>query len=158
MKTNLWWVAVLLCGALLPAGAKDTKKGPGDAVAPPPDKAAPPADPAAPVPPGSYQGPAYAEMDQDKDNTLTWSEFLVAQAVAMGKTADQAKALPAKDQTRVRKMFKEADKDRSDNLTSQEWDAYCAARIAAKVRIQQKVKSAAEEEAEDDARMKKYAR
>jgi hypothetical protein len=158
MKTSLWWVAVLLCGALVPAGAKDTKKGPGDAVAPPPDKAAPPADPAVPPPPGSYQGPAYAEMDQDKDNTLTWNEFLVAQTVAMGKTAEQAKSLAAKDQTRFRKMFREADKDRSDNLTTQEWDAYCAARIAAKIRPAARVKSAAEEEAEDDARMRKYAR
>lgn len=157
MKTSLWLVAVLLCGALAPAGAKDTKKGPGDAAVPPPDKAAPPADPAAPPPPGGYQGPAYAEMDRDKDGGLTWNEFLAAQTVAMGKTADQAKSLPAKDQTRFRKMFKEADRDRSNILAEQEWSAYCAARIAAKVRAPPKVKSAADEEA-DDARNLRYVK
>ena len=133
MKTTipialLWICAVLAQSAKSHAGPN----APDDA--PPPDKA-PPADaPAAPPAggPAGDSGPAFATMDLDKDDGVTWNEFLVAQAVAMGKPAAQAAMLPAKDQTRIKKMFREADADRSDILTEKEWTEYGQEQIASK--------------------------
>lgn len=136
MKTIAWIIPVLLAAAAAVAAKKEA-----DTAAPPPavapaakDAAAgPAAKNAAPAPAApEEQGPAFDAMDLDKDGGVTWNEFLVGQTVALGKPAAQAATLPAKEQTRIKKAFKEADQDRSSILTAKEWSAYGEAQLAAK--------------------------
>ncbi|MBM4154084.1 MAG: hypothetical protein FJ221_03545 [Lentisphaerae bacterium] len=131
------WMLVLLWSAAAAVAAKKE----ADPVAPPPaaapaakDAAAgPEAKNAAPAPAApEEQGPAFDAMDLDKDGGVTWNEFLVGQAVASGKPAAHAATLPAKEQTRIKKAFKEADQDRSSILTEKEWSGYGEAQLAAK--------------------------
>ncbi len=128
MKARLWIVAGLLVSTLAPAA----EKAADDPAAPPPGGKAPAAEKAAQPPAEEDQGPAFSAMDLDKDGGVTWNEFLVGQTVAMGKPAAQAPTLPAKDQTRFRKAFKEADQDRSGILTEKEWAAHTEAQLAAR--------------------------
>jgi hypothetical protein len=128
MKAHVWIVAGLLGSTLAPAAEKAAAE---PAVPPPADKA-PVAEKAAQPPAPEDQGPPFSAMDLDKDGGITWNEFLVGQTVAMGKPAAQAPTLPAKDQTRFKKSFKEADQDRSNILTEKEWAGYIEAQLAAK--------------------------
>lgn len=133
MKTSAWIIPVLMLTAAAVAAVKEPKKD-ADPAAPPPAAVAPApaaekgAAPAAP----EDQGPAFGAMDLDTDGGVTWNEFLVGHTVALGKPAAQAATLPAKEQTRIKKAFKEADQDRSNILTEKEWSAYGEAQLAAK--------------------------
>lgn len=134
MKLYPWIPAVLLSAVAADAAVKESKKN-ADPAAPPPAAVAPaPAagkDAPAPAAPED-QGPGFGAMDLDKDGGVTWNEFLVGHTVAMGKPAALAATLPAKEQTRIKKAFKEADQDRSNVLTEKEWGAYGEAQLAAK--------------------------
>lgn len=67
---------------------------------------------------------SFAQLDLDGDGGVTWDEFLRAHARAEGRPEDKPAAIPAKDMTRMRRIFREADKDRSGILTQKEWDEY----------------------------------
>ncbi len=129
MRRAVWIATVFVCAAsaALAAPRDEKKDDPGAAIPAPADKA-PPAGKDAPAPRAEPEGPSFGAMDADKDGGVTWNEFLPAQAASLGKTA----LLPAKDQTRIKKMFKEADLDRSTILTEQEWTEYGQAQLAAK--------------------------
>ena len=130
MKTSAWIIPVLMSTAAAVAAVKEPKKD-ADPAAPPPAAVAPaPAAEKGAAP--EDQGPAFGAMDLDKDGGVTWNEFLVGHTVALGKPAAHAATLPAKEQTRIKKVFKEADQDRSNILTEKEWGAYGEAQLAAK--------------------------
>ncbi len=90
----------------------------------PPDPS-PPGAPGAPSP-DSKRRPAltFAQLDLDGDGGVTWDEFLKAHAIAEGRDPQKAATMPAKDLTRLRRIFREADKDKSSILTQKEWDEY----------------------------------
>ncbi len=77
-------------------------------------------------PPGERSRAAlsYAQLDLNGDGGVTWDEFLRAHARAAGRPEDKAAAVPAKEMTRMRRIFREADKDKSGILTQKEWDEY----------------------------------
>ncbi|MCX7818248.1 MAG: hypothetical protein N2652_03415 [Kiritimatiellae bacterium] len=84
----------------------------------------PPAEPSPPAQ-GRPGGPlTFAQLDLNGDGGVVWDEFLRAHARAAGRPEDKAAAIPAKEMTRLRRIFREADNDRSGILTQKEWDEY----------------------------------
>lgn len=91
-------------------GAQQPAPPEGEGGAPPPDR--------------SRTALSFAQLDLDGDGGVTWDEFLRAHARAEGRPEDKAAAVPAKQMTRMRRIFREADKDKSGILTQKEWDEY----------------------------------
>lgn len=89
------------------------------------EQSAAPEGGAEPPPHGRSRAPlSFAQLDLDGDGGVSWDEFLRAHARAEGRPEDKAAAIPAKELTRLRRIFREADEDKSGILTQKEWDAY----------------------------------